>query len=183
MRVFEGPPPADFDHRALRGDAGTRGNGVVGLEPRDAHEGCVDHPRDLFCHDGEEVGRLHTIRDERRDASERRLLAPPRLAHLGHAVLRMDEHDRRAARAAPRQPSRGAARRQRPQRTVRQYATVIASSTDVTPGAAQAASSASSCSAHDLTLPLMVTVPLWVETHSWFASSAAFRSNALLIDC
>ena len=44
-----------------------------------------------------------------------------------------------------------------------QYATVMSSRTEVTPGAAHAASIASSCSAHDRTVPLMVTVPLSVE--------------------
>src|SRR6266540_4152079 len=63
-----------------------------------------------------------------------------------------------------------------------QYATVRWSCTEVTPGAAQAASIASSCSAQELTVPLTVTVPLSVETCRSSASSAALRLNALLID-
>lgn len=40
-----------------------------------------------------------------------------------------------------------------------QYSTTIRSSTSVTPGADQAAATASSCSAHELTAPARITVP------------------------
>src|SRR4051812_6391671 len=63
-----------------------------------------------------------------------------------------------------------------------QYATVMWSRTELTPGAAQAASIASSCSAQERTLPLSVTVPLSVETCRSPASSAALRLNAFLIE-
>jgi hypothetical protein len=39
------------------------------------------------------------------------------------------------------------------------YSTTMRSSTSVTPGADQAAATASSCSAHDLTAPARITVP------------------------
>jgi hypothetical protein len=40
-----------------------------------------------------------------------------------------------------------------------QYSTTMRSSTSVTPGADQAAATASSCSAHELTAPARITVP------------------------
>ena len=62
------------------------------------------------------------------------------------------------------------------------YSTTIRSSTAVTPGADQTAAIASSCSAHDFTVPARITIPLDpVSTERPPASSLALRRKALLI--
>src|SRR5215470_9958415 len=59
-----------------------------------------------------------------------------------------------------------------------QYSTWMWSWTSVTPGAAQAAAMASSCSAQERTTPDRVTDPGEVETDNSSASSLALRANA-----
>jgi hypothetical protein len=82
------------------------------------------------------------------------------------------------ARAEPERPERPGWLEARICET-RQYSTRMWSWTSVTPGAVQAADTASSCSAHELTGPSRVTVPFDVETERSSASSLALRLNAL----
>src|ERR1700730_12772211 len=59
-----------------------------------------------------------------------------------------------------------------------QILTSILFSTCVTPGARQAADSASSRSAHERTVPLRITLPPIASTEIRFASTTALRLNA-----
>jgi hypothetical protein len=71
--------------------------------------------------------------------------------------MTMDHRQPRPSRAVGRAASRGMRRSRLLSRL--QYTTWIWSATSVTPEVDQAASTASSCSAHELTVPVSVTRP------------------------
>ena len=71
VRAFERPLTSNGKHRSFHHKVAALRRSPVRLEPHDVHCRYVDDAGDLLGHNREEVLRLDTSRDERRDAAQR----------------------------------------------------------------------------------------------------------------